>query len=319
MTYMKMKKYSTEDLKGIIPAFYAAYDGEGRVSEKGIRAEVRYFLEKGVNGLYVGGSSGECIYLSPTEREQTLEIVMDELQGRLPVIAHVACQNTLDSECLARHAEKLGVTAIAAIPPIYFKLPPHAIAAYWNAISAAAPETPFIIYNIPQLAGVALSDDLLREMLKNERVAGVKNSSAPVEDISRFRRIGEEAGRTLRIFNGPDEQLCSGLAAGACGGIGGTYGAFPELYLAIWAAFQKGELDRARRLQDEALQMIHLLCSAHGNLYAVIKACLRLKGGPDLGSVRPPLPALIPEDEAIVREAYDFISEHAECLKKQMA
>ena len=91
--------------------------------------------------------------------------------------------STKDSQELARHAEGMGVDAIAAIPPIYFHLPEYAIAQYWNAISAAAPNTDFVIYNIPQLAGVALTQNLFAEMRKNPNVIGVKNSSMPVQDI----------------------------------------------------------------------------------------------------------------------------------------
>ena len=157
-----LKKY-----QGIIPAFYACYDGEGNVNPQAVRDLTRYFLDKGVTGVYVGGSSGECIYQSVAERKLVLENVMTEAKGRMTVIAHVACNNTADSRELAAHAQSLGVDAIAAIPPIYFKLPPYAIAQYWNDISDAAPDTDFIIYNIPQLAGVALTVPLLKEMLRN--------------------------------------------------------------------------------------------------------------------------------------------------------
>ena len=119
--------------------------------------------------------------------------------------------------------------AIAAIPPIYFKLPEYSIADYWNAISAAAPETDFFIYNIPQLAGVALTPNLLKVMLQNPRVKGVKNSSMPSLDIQTFKLIG---GDGLCVFNGPDEQFLAGRLMGACGGIGGTYAAMPELFFA---------------------------------------------------------------------------------------
>ena len=176
--------------QGIFPAFYACYDGEGQVSPAAVRALARHLLDKGVKGLYVGGSSGECIYQSVAERKLTLEQVMAEVGGKMTVIAHVACNNTADSRELAAHAESLGVDAIAAIPPIYFHLPPAAIAQYWNDISDAAPNTDFIIYNIPQLAGVALSVPLLQEMLKNPRVVGVKNSSMPVQDIQMWRDEG---------------------------------------------------------------------------------------------------------------------------------
>ena len=170
--------------KGVIPAFYACYDKEGNISPEGVQALTKYFVAKGVKGVYVGGSSGECIYQSVEDRKITLENVMKAAEGKLTVIAHVACNNTKDSVELAKHAESLGVDAIAAIPPIYFHLPEYAIAKYWNDISAAAPNTDFVIYNIPQLAGVALTMSLFAEMRKNPRVIGVKNSSMPVQDLS---------------------------------------------------------------------------------------------------------------------------------------
>ena len=294
-----MKDFSK--YQGIIPAFYACYDEEGAISPDAVRALTRYLIGKGVNGLYVGGSSGECIYQSVAERKLVLENVMAEAKGRVTIIAHVACNNTADSRELAAHAESLGVDAIAAIPPIYFKLPPYAIAQYWNDISAAAPNTDFIIYNIPQLAGVALSTDLLREMLKNPRAIGVKNSSMPTQDIQMWRDEG------AIVFNGPDEQLISGLAMGAVGGIGGTYAAMPELYLAIYALTQAGDLAAAREIQNEACRIIYKMCSARGNMYAVIKAILRKQGGPDCGGVRLPLAPLTQADQAVVDESAAMI------------
>ena len=136
---------SLEKYKGIIPAFYACYDENGDVSVDGTKALVEFLIEKGVDGLYVGGSSGECIYLSVEDRKKTLEAVMEANKGRITIIAHVACNNTKDSCELARHAEALGVDAIATIPPIYFRLPEKAIAKYWNDISAAAPNTDYVI------------------------------------------------------------------------------------------------------------------------------------------------------------------------------
>ena len=119
--------------QGIFPAFYACYDQDGKVSPQAVRDLARYFLDKGVKGLYVGGSSGECIYQSVAERKLTLENVMAEVGGKLTIIAHVACNNTADSRELAAHAESLGVDAIAAIPPIYFHLPTYGIAEDWKA------------------------------------------------------------------------------------------------------------------------------------------------------------------------------------------
>ena len=280
-----LKKY-----EGIIPAFYACYDKHGAIDPDAARALTRWFIEKGVNGLYVGGSSGECIYQGVAERKLLLGAVMEEARGKLTVIAHVACNNTADSRELAAHAESLGVDAIAAIPPIYFKLPPHAIAKYWNDISDAAPNTDFVIYNIPQLAGVSLTVPLLQEMLKNPRVIGVKNSSMPVQDIQMWLDEG------AFVFNGPDEQLISGLVMGAGGGIGGTYGAMPELYVKLYQLVKQGDLQTARAIQNECCRIIYKMCSCHGNMYAVIKEILRRTGGPDIGSVRAPLAELVESD-----------------------
>ncbi len=291
-----IKKY-----EGIIPAFYACYDAEGRINPQAVQELTRYFIDKGVKGVYVGGSSGECIYQSKEERKLVLENVMAEAKGKLTVIAHIACNNTADSQELAAHAESLGVDAIAAIPPIYFKLPPYAIAKYWNDMSAAAPNTDFIIYNIPQLAGVALSVPLLKEMLKNPRVIGVKNSSMPVQDIQMWRDEG------AIVFNGPDEQLISGMVMGATGGIGGTYGAMPELYTKLFDLVKAGDLATALEIQNECCRIIYKMCSAHGNMYAVIKEILRINGGPDCGSVRAPLAEMIESDYLIAQEAAQMI------------
>ena len=289
--------------QGIFPAFYACYDQDGKVSAPAVRALAKFLLDKGVRGLYVGGSSGECIYQSVAERKETLENVMAEVGGKLTIIAHVACNNTADSRELAAHAESLGVDAIAAIPPIYFHLPPSAIAKYWNDISDAAPNTDFIIYNIPQLAGVALTTPLLQEMLKNPRVVGVKNSSMPVQDIQMWRDEGAV------VFNGPDEQLLSGLAAGAAGGIGGTYAAMPELYMEIVKCFQSGQLEKGREIQNECCRIIYKMCSAQGNMYAVIKEIIRLQGGPDVGGVRAPLLNLTEGDGAVTAQAAQMIAD----------
>ena len=291
-----LKKY-----EGIFPAFYACYDNSGNVDANAARALTRWLVEKGVNGLYVGGSSGECIYQGVAERKLLLEAVMEEAGGKRTVIAHGACNNTADSRELAAHAESLGVDAIAAIPPIYLKLPPHAIAKYWNDISDAAPNTDFVIYNIPQLAGVSLTVPLLRQMLKNPRVIGVKNSSMPVQDIQMWLDEG------AFVFNGPDEQLVSGLVMGAGGGIGGTYGVMPELYGKLYQLVKQGDLETARAIQNDCCRIICKMCSCHGNMYAVIKEILRRNGGPDIGSVRAPLAELAECDLPTVDECVSMI------------
>ena len=300
---------NTNKYQGIIPALYACYDENGAVSLERTKALTQWFIDQGVNGLYVGGSSGECVYQTKAERKAVLEAVMEVARGKITIIAHIACNNTAESCELAAHAESLGVDAIASIPPIYFKLPPYAIAKYWNDMSAAAPNTEFIIYNIPQLAGVALTTSLLNEMMKNPMVVGVKNSSPATQDIQMWRDEAIKAGKEFVVFNGPDEQLISGLVMGATGGIGGTYGAMPKLYIKLYELVKAGDLATALEIQNLCCRIIYKMCSAHGNMYAVIKEILRKLGGPNCGSVRAPLAELIEADAVVVDEAVAMIQE----------
>ncbi|HEM3560024.1 TPA: dihydrodipicolinate synthase family protein [Streptococcus suis] len=298
-----------EKYKGIIPAFYACYGENGEIDSDRVKALTRYFIDKGVKGLYVNGSSGECIYQSVADRKQILEAVMSEAKGKLTIINHVACNNLKDSQELARHSEEWGVDAIAAIPPIYFRLPEYSIADYWNGISEAAPHTDFMIYNIPQLAGVTLTPSLYKEMLKNPRVIGVKNSSMPVQDIDTFISI---AGPDHIVFNGPDEQFLGGRMMGAGGGIGGTYGAMPELFLALNEFIAQNDFDKARALQARINLIIGKLVSGHGHMYAVIKEVLRINENLNIGSVRAPLSALTEEDKDIAKDAAALIRQTKE-------
>ena len=289
--------------KGVIPAFYACYDDNGEISPERVRALTEYFVDKKVRGVYVNGSSGECIYQSVEDRKVVLENVM-KVRGDLTVINHIACNNTKDGMELAAHAESLKVDAIAAIPPIYFKLPEYAIAQYWNDYSSAAQNTDFIIYNIPQLAGVALSRGLYAKMRENKNVIGVKNSSMPTYDIQGFVRDG---GDDYIVFNGPDEQFVSGRVIGAGAGIGGTYGAMPELFLAMNESIESGDIKRARDIQYDVNDIIEKLTSGHGNMYAMIKEVLRINEGLDIGSVRKPLVALTDADKEIAKAVAKMI------------
>ena len=283
--------------KGIIPAFYACYDEQGNVSPERVRALTQYYVDKGVKGVYVNGSSGECIYQGVAERKIIIENVMAVAKGKLTVINHVACNNTRDSVELAKHSEEVGVDAIASIPPIYFRLPEYSIAAYWNAISAAAPNTDFVIYNIPQLAGTALTMSLFAEMMKNPKVVAVKNSSMPTQDIQMFKAAGKAAKGEFVVFNGPDEQFVAG------GGIGGTYGVMPELFLKLNELIVAGERDKATELQYDINEIIYKMCSSHANMYAVAKEMLRINESLDLGGVREPLENLQEADKAVAKEA----------------
>lgn len=283
---MNLEKY-----KGIIPAFYACYDELGEISESRTKELCNYLYKKGVKGLYVGGSSGECIYHSLEERKATLKYVAQQLKGKLTLIAHVGAPSTRDSVVLAKYAEELGYDAVSAIPPIYFKFSESSVYKYWTEIMDAT-KMPFIIYNIPQTTGFDLSINLFKRLIENQKVIGVKNSSMPVMDIERFKAT---AGEDFIVFNGPDEQYVSGRIIGADSGIGGTYGVMPELFLMAEKFVSAGDFENARKIQHDINDIIVALCSLNGSLYSTIKEVLKLKGV-YIGSVRGPLESVSGDD-----------------------
>lgn len=296
--------------KGVIPAFYACYDEKGEISPERVQNLAKYYLDKGVKGLYVGGSSGECIYQNVEERKLVLENVMEAVGGKLTIIAHVAAPSTRDSVELAKHAEKCGVDALAAIPPIYFVLSEAAIEDYWTSIMEAT-SLDFFIYNIPQTTGYALSVDLFKKMMAKDQVVGVKNSSMPVMDINVFKL---NAAKDSIVFNGPDEQFIGGRVMGADGGIGGTYGVMPELFLKANECLANGDLAKALEIQTTINDIIFKMCSFKGNLYDVMKLILAQRGM-DIGRARNPLPHVQEDEMPRITEVREFIDQAIEKFK----
>ena len=301
--YKEIIMKNLEKYKGIIPAFYACYDDNGDVSPERTQKLAQYYLDKGVKGLYVGGSSGECIYQNKEERKVILENVMEVVGNKMTIIAHVAAPSTRDSIELAKHAANLGVDALAAIPPIYFTLPEYSIEEYWTEMIQAA-NIDFIIYNIPQTTGYALTSNLLNKMLENENVIGVKNSSMPVQDILTWKLNSK---KDIIVFNGPDEQFVGGRIMGADGGIGGTYGVMPELFLAADKAIQNSNISLATEIQFVITNIIFEMVKAKANIYAIMKKVLE-KDELQLGGVRSPLTNVTDEDLVIVNKVSNMIT-----------
>ena len=295
-------KYDTSIYRGVFCALNAIYDENDNINTDAIKALVAKYKQLGVNGIYACGSTGEGFLLSTEERMQVAEAVKEAAGDDMAVIVHVGAASTKEACILARHAEKIGVSAVSAVPSVYYRLSEASIEKHWDTIMDST-ELPFFIYNIPQLTGYDLSFELFEKMAKKEKVIGIKNSSESTCQTERFRKI---AGPDFVIFNGPDEQLISGLAIGATGGIGGTYAVMPELYLKIYECYHAGRMELAREIQNECCRIIYKMCSCHGNLYAVMKEILR-REGMDVGTVRAPLPNLVASDMDVVSCAQQMI------------
>lgn len=300
-----MSHYEVSRFRNVTVAFNTPFAKDGSLDLKATKSFARYFLNKGVKSLYVCGSTGEGFLLDNDERKQVLEAVMDEVGNEMTIIVHVGTASTRHAADLARHAEKSGAHATSAVPCVYYRPGEEGIFRHWTEITEAA-DLPFFIYNIPQLTGYSLSMNLFNRMLKNERVAGVKNSSEAAHDILRFKQAG---GKDFIVFNGPDEQYLAGRLLGADAGIGGTYGAMPELFLKLEELIRRGEHSKAQQLQVVITGLIYRLI-AFPSLYGAVKTLVRLDGC-DIGDPRLPfLP--VDENDPAIRQLYQDIRKAVE-------
>jgi N-acetylneuraminate lyase len=284
-------KYNTSRFRGINVAMNACFNSKGELNPKALKQLSRWYVDKGVQGLYICGSTGEGLLLSVEERKQTLEAIAEEVGNELTMIVHVGAPATKDSVELAAHAQACGAHATSAVPSIFYRYSEASIETHWNAITEAA-DIPFFIYNIPATTGYNLSDALLDRMLKNERVCGIKNSAEVAYQIAHIRARAPEG---FVIFNGPDEQYVAGRMMGADGGIGGTYGPMPELYLALEELIVQGRWDEAFSLQKDVLALIERLLS-FPSMYGANKAIIYLRSGIDIGKPRLPFLPVSPDD-----------------------
>ncbi|MGN7359743.1 dihydrodipicolinate synthase family protein [Paenibacillus sp. SAF-054] len=275
--------YNIEKFKGIIVAFYACYDEEGHVDPVRVRKLARHYADKGVKGLYVGGSSGEGMLQTAVERKVVLEAVMEEVGSELTIIVHVGSASTRESVELAKHAESVGADAISAVPAIYYRLSPASVERHWQEMIDST-SLPFIIYHIPQTTGFHLSAELLAKMAAQDKVIGVKISSESTYELQQFKAIG---GADFLVLNGPDEQYLAGRSIGADGGIGGTYGVMPELFLKVESCYREGRMEEAKLWQFRINEIIKSLLS-FPSLYGACKAVLKLQGV-ECGEPRMPL------------------------------
>ena len=290
-----------EKFKGVFVALYACYEEDGSISIGKTKNLAKWYVEKGVNGLYLTGSSGEAMMMTVQERITVINAVMEAVGGKTTVIAHVGAPSTQESCQLAAAAKAAGVDAISSVPNIYYPLPEACIEEYWDAMIEAA-KLPFFIYNVPATTGYNISMSLFEKMIKKPYVAGIKTTSPNSALINRMKRAG---GENTLIFNGEDAQLLAGLTMGATGGIGGTYGAMPELYVNLYRAYCQGNMEEALLWQTRAD-----IAQSHGRVgwstgVACMKAILDARGI-DCGGVRAPFKR-VPADTPAVREAAEMI------------
>ncbi|WP_455792686.1 dihydrodipicolinate synthase family protein [Clostridium butyricum] len=296
-----MSKFDIKAFKGVIPAVLTAFDKEENIDEVGMRQLVSFLIEKGVNGLYLTGSTGEGFTMTSEERKKVVEIVIDETAGRVPVVVHVGAIGTKISIDLAKHAESVGADGISSVPPFYWKFNENQIIKYYEDIANSC-SIPMIVYNVP-LVGL-LGMNAIKRLAKIENVKGIKYTALSQYEIT---QIKDEVGEEFLVYSGADEMAMSGLIAGADGIVGSFYNIMPELFINIYDAVKNKDLDEAQRLQKQAVEVI-MYALQLPSFYAGMKVILKWMGI-NAGYCRRPFENLTEEDEVKFKEGFKKLKE----------
>lgn len=261
-------------LRGLVAATFTPFKADGALDVKRIKPSIDAVIAQGANGLYVCGSTGEGPLLTTAERQQVAEASVRAARGRVPVVVQVGHNSIEEARELAAHAQRIGADAVSATPPGYFK--PDSLDSLIDCtarIAAGAPKLPFYYYNIPVLTGVRFDmvEFLRRGGPRIPTLRGIKFSDSALHEM--LACIELEGGRYDIVF-GVDEMLLGGLAMGARGAVGSTYNFAAPLYHQIIAAFEAGDLAKARQLQAVAAEMIRCLFANGGR--AGFKAAMEL-------------------------------------------
>lgn len=288
-----MSRANSQSLKKIFSALELPMNNDESVNRDSLVQLLEYQLGIGVEGFYCMGSSGEALLLSPEERMNTLEKVLETVNGRVPVIAHVGTIRTKDVIMLAEHAAKAGADAISMIPPYYYKFSMDEIIAYYEAVIDAVPDIGVIVYNIPQFTGIEFNKENAGRLLANERVIGVKHTSNNLYSLERMKTAFPDKV----FFNGFDEQFLGALSMGAQATIGTTVNVFAPLFLKVKETFEKGDFSRALTIQSKINYCVEEMCKV--GIFSAVKYVIEKRGIP-CGSCRRPFHPLSGEEKVLL-------------------
>ena len=276
---IRIKRFN---LEGIFPALVTPFKNEGEINEKALRNLVNLVIEGEVDGVVPVGTTGEFVYMSKGERKRAVETVIDEVNGRVSVIAGTGASSTMETIELCRHAKDVGADAALVVTPYYLR--PADKGAYQHFYEVAkATDIPIVLYNIPQCTGGFLSREVVEDLARIDNIAGLKDSSGHLPYMLELLSF---VGGKINIVCGHDEVVLPALAAGARGAILASANVMPDIWVNLYKAVQKGDVDSARKLQMSAQKLARIFCR-HGGAVAV-KTALKMMSV-DVGKVRRPL------------------------------
>lgn len=287
---------------GLATALITPMKADGSIDEEGLRQLVRFQEDRGVRALVPCGSTGESATLDHEEHLQVIRIVVDEAR-KAKVIAGTGSNSTQEAIHLSKRAQDLGADGLLSVSPYYNRPTQTGIKGHFKAISDAV-NIPIIVYNIPSRTGLNITSATMLELAKLPNVAGVKEASGDVNQIS---RIIAGAPKDFVVLSGDDAMTLPAMALGAKGVISVASNIVPELMLQLVSEMLDNRLDDARATHRRLMPMFSALFLETNP--QPVKAAASLMGLPS-GPLRMPLCEMSPENLESLKKVlagYDLI------------
>jgi 4-hydroxy-tetrahydrodipicolinate synthase len=245
--------------EGIYVAMLTPFTDDGSINEEELRRIVEFLIQSGVHGLFPISSVGEYIHMSREEKIRMMEITVDQNRGRVRITPGVGSTHPAESILLAQKAKELGADGVVVAPPYFFQLSQENIEKYFETISDAV-DLPMILYNIP-LFTQPLTYDVVKRLSRRQNIVAMKDSSGSMVDFLHFMDKVQSIGQDICILTGREETMFPCLMMGGKGSMTGTAGVLPEIMIGIYEAWQKGDYERAKKLQFSILPAIRAMFS----------------------------------------------------------
>lgn len=243
-----------EKYQGIFTALLTPFDANNRVNEKELEKLVKFNIDMGAKGFYVGGSTAEAFLLSTEERKQIMDVVKTAAPDST-LIAHIGSIDERVATELALHAKKAGYDVISSVAPFYYKFSFEEIKNYYYRL-ADATQLPMLVYHFPAFSGVNMGINEMKQFLCDDRFIGIKYTS---NDFFTMEQCKANFPDKI-VYNGFDEMFLAGLSMGADGGIGSTYNFMANKFVEIKRLFEARDIKAAQAIQKEANHIITVLC-----------------------------------------------------------
>lgn len=275
-----------------------------QIDYESLKSLCKYLIEKGMDGLYPNGSTGEMAYLTTEERKRVLECCVEVSNGRVSVFSMVGAPTTRETIELIRHAHACGADGVGVVTPYYFKLDADELVGHFTAVARSVPEDfPIYLYGIPQLAVNDITPALAQRIAKKApNVIGIKYSYPDMPRLMKFLNVNDGA---FSVLAGPDDLFFVHMCAGGDGVISGNSNVIPEHYAAIYRAFKAGDYELGRKLQKKVNLLIDHISGP--NNMARYKACLKHRGVIRSAAMRSPLRMLTEQEEKELLSAIEAL------------